>query len=146
MKGGKYGRHAYCKMCKTALDRSRYDQEKTREWHKRRRQDNPGIDYETTRKWKQENPDKVAASKQRRRTRKAGNGGSYTGDEWKILVKSMGSCCLSCGEAGTWRTLTVDHVVPISEGGTNNIGNIQPLCGACNSSKGTKKTDYRPAT
>ena len=33
---------------------------------------------------------------------------------------------------------TVDHVVPKARGGTDHIENLQLLCGACNSVKGTK--------
>jgi 5-methylcytosine-specific restriction endonuclease McrA len=36
---------------------------------------------------------------------------------------------LCCGEA---KPLTVDHVVPVSKGGSNDISNIQPLCLECN--------------
>ena len=32
----------------------------------------------------------------------------------------------------------------MSLGGSGEIGNIQPLCGPCNSSKGQKCTDFRP--
>jgi 5-methylcytosine-specific restriction endonuclease McrA len=42
-------------------------------------------------------------------------------------------------------TLTADHVVPLSRGGANDIGKIQPLCGSCNSRKHTKIVDYRPS-
>ncbi len=33
---------------------------------------------------------------------------------------------------------TVDHVVAKARGGTDHIENLQLLCGACNSMKGTK--------
>ena len=36
------------------------------------------------------------------------------------------------------RNLTIDHIVPKSIGGTDHIENLWLLCGACNSSKGTK--------
>jgi 5-methylcytosine-specific restriction endonuclease McrA len=50
--------------------------------------------------------------------------------------------CLRCSQA---KPLTVDHVMPLSMGGTNDIANIQPLCHACNASKGTRTIDYREA-
>ena len=31
----------------------------------------------------------------------------------------------------------IDHVVPQSKGGTDHMDNLQLLCGACNSMKGT---------
>ena len=33
---------------------------------------------------------------------------------------------------------TVDHVVAKARGGTDHLDNLQLLCGACNSVKGTK--------
>ena len=48
--------------------------------------------------------------------------------------------CLCCNRR---RKLTADHVIPVSKGGTSYISNIQPLCQPCNSSKGTKTTDFR---
>jgi 5-methylcytosine-specific restriction endonuclease McrA len=43
--------------------------------------------------------------------------------------------CLACGQPGP---STIDHIIPLARGGTDSVGNLAPLCGPCNSSKGTK--------
>lgn len=45
-----------------------------------------------------------------------------------------------CKHCGSWKNLTIDHIIPIAENGTNNINNLQTLCQSCNTRKG-KKTD-----
>ena len=40
-----------------------------------------------------------------------------------------------------FRNMTVDHVVPQSKGGTDHMTNLQLLCGACNSMKGTRSQE-----
>jgi len=90
--------------------------------------------------WVKANHDRVRASQHKHRSAKKFNGGSYTVSEWESLCKKYNYRCLDCGKK---RKLTADHVIPISKGGTSNIDNIQPLCGPCNSSKGTKTTDFR---
>jgi len=102
---------------------------------------------ERSKKWQQENPSKVSARKRiekhKRRARKTGNGGSFTEQEWQALCARFENRCLRCGEH---KPLTADHVLPLSRGGDSNITNIQPLCGPCNSSKGTRFIDYRGAS
>ena len=90
--------------------------------------------------YQKKNPEKVKSYQATRRTRKTEAGGSFTASEWKSLCKQHHNKCLCCNRR---RKLTADHVIPVSKGGTSNIRNIQPLCGPCNSSKGTKTTDYR---
>ena len=77
-----------------------------------------------------------------RRLRLAENGGSYTLQEWKDLCAKYNNRCLCCRRDDL--LLTVDHVIPLIDGGSNDISNIQPLCKSCNSRKNTKRTDYRP--
>ncbi len=96
---------------------------------------------ERNRAWRLSNPAKHVAKEQRRRARKRNNGGSYTAAEWQALCEQYGNRCLACGADGP---LTVDHIVPLEQGGSNDITNLQPLCNRCNSRKGTKTIDYRP--
>ena len=42
-----------------------------------------------------------------------------------------------CQHCRAWTDLTVDHVVPRSQGGSDDPENLQVLCGPCNSRKGT---------
>lgn len=75
----------------------------------------------------------------RRRANLAQSKGHYTARQWKALCDCFGHQCLVCGSSN----ITVDHVVPLDKQGSNSIDNLQPLCKPCNSSKGTKTTDYR---
>ena len=71
-----------------------------------------------------------------RRARLANAGGSFTSEEWQALIDRYAGRCAYCGAASD--ELTVDHVVPLSKGGSNAIENIVPACFSCNSAKHTK--------
>ena len=45
--------------------------------------------------------------------------------------------CQGCLISFPFRNLTIDHVIPTSRGGTDHLDNLQLLCGACNSAKGS---------
>ncbi len=73
-----------------------------------------------------------------RRLWRASAEGRFSKAEWKILLDKY-SCCPRCKRQ--WSDSikpTVDHIVPLANGGTNYISNIQPLCKSCNVSKGMK--------
>ena len=43
--------------------------------------------------------------------------------------------CQSCGKTDRETQLTIDHIIPLALGGTNDISNLQTLCNTCNSQK-----------
>lgn len=56
------------------------------------------------------------------------------GKKEKILHKSKGVCA-HCGKKLELETMTVDHVIPLSKGGTNELKNLVALCENCNKDK-----------
>jgi 5-methylcytosine-specific restriction endonuclease McrA len=72
--------------------------------------------------------------------------GAHSEAEWAILLINCGNQCLRCGVRGEdtrQGQLTKDHIRPVSRGGTNDIGNLQPLCQSCNSWKFDREIDFR---
>jgi 5-methylcytosine-specific restriction endonuclease McrA len=72
--------------------------------------------------------------------------GGYTYDDWLDLVNKHGNKCYYCGVELTKiphkkNTLTRDHVIPLSNGGTDKLDNIVPACNSCNGRKSTKTVD-----
>lgn len=133
---------------KKARDR-KYRQEHTEEInafirdYKRNNEKFRAYNEEYNRQYRQLHPEKSAQYFNNRRARIQQAGGEFTSREWKKLCKHYNYTCLRCGKREPEIKLTVDHVIPLSVGGTNSIDNIQPLCQSCNSSKGITSIDYR---
>lgn len=53
--------------------------------------------------------------------------------------------CAGCGEHFKLKTLTIDHIIARSVGGTDHISNLHLLCGHCNSLKGNRGMEYLAA-
>lgn len=118
-----------------------------REW----KLDNPDYDKEwravnkkkkckNQRKYRQRHPEKIRVFNAVYASKRTKAGGYFTEQQWLKLCAKYDHRCLRCNRR---RKLTPDHIVPVSKGGTSNIGNIQPLCQPCNSSKNDKTVDYR---
>jgi len=43
--------------------------------------------------------------------------------------------CIECGNGKKQSTLHIDHIIPISKGGTDELDNLQTLCETCNLGK-----------
>lgn len=76
--------------------------------------------------------------KNKRNRMKMASEGSHTFGEWELLKKQYGYTCLACGKKPPEITLSEDHIIPLSRGGSDYIENIQPLCRSCNSKKYNK--------
>lgn len=64
---------------------------------------------------------------------------------WRILRRAMGRC-EACGISAAERALHVDHIIPRSWGGSNDVSNFQALCSTCNVQKlNGDATDFRAA-
>jgi len=74
--------------------------------------------------------------------RKHGAQGNHTFVEWEALKMRYRYMCLCCKRSEPEIKLTEDHIIPLSKGGSDNIENIQPLCGSCNSKKYVGTEDF----
>ena len=63
---------------------------------------------------------------------------SYRSRFNKIVRKFIINECSFCWVCNSKEKLTVDHILPISKGGFNTVGNIQILCNICNIIKNNK--------
>lgn len=92
-----------------------------------------GLEYR--RAYRRAHPEKYAMSKHKRRALEAGAEGHFTEEDWFRIKALQNNKCKMCGEE---KKLTVDHIKPLSRGGSNHPENIQGLCGICNSRKWAK--------
>lgn len=60
----------------------------------------------------------------------------FTPDEKKRLLKENLGICACCGKPLTLKTMTVEHIIPISRGGVTEDKNLTILCYDCNQRKG----------
>jgi 5-methylcytosine-specific restriction endonuclease McrA len=110
---------------------------KNREWKRTHR---PHINA-----YKRANRDSERIYEHIRRARKSGNGGSYTLQELSLLLLAQDYLCYYCGKPFYHNTLKavyhIEHKLPLSRGGSNDISNIAVACPRCNFDKGTKTAD-----
>jgi 5-methylcytosine-specific restriction endonuclease McrA len=97
---------------------------------------------EATKRWRQAHPEQCAASNaemsHRWRAHKASAPlNDLTGAQWKEIKAAYGHRCVYCGRK--MLKLTMDHITPLSKGGSHTVSNIVPACQSCNSAKNNRQ-------
>ncbi len=88
--------------------------------------------------WRKNSPEKARLlskqSSNRRRAHKLNAPiNDFTKEEWKLLLVEFGNVCYYCKKGNL--PLTLDHVIPLSKGGSHTYSNIVPACKSCNCRK-----------
>lgn len=92
------------------------------------------------RRWRENNPFGTAACVAHSRAKQLGIVSTLTKEEWRGVVYSADFRCHICGdkiilEIGNPDRLSLDHVIPLSCGGTNVKDNVAPAHNRCNKAR-----------
>lgn len=92
---------------------------------------------ESCKQWKRNNADKVRAYNRNRRARSRSVEGSHTAADIDAQLKHQKGLCYYCKQT-YGAAYHVDHVIPLSRGGSNDPSNLVIACASCNLSKANR--------
>ena len=109
--------------------------ERLREEGRERYRADPKAEMARVAAYNKANPASRRGINQRRRARmRSGHVVHFTADQLALRMSYFGDKCWMC--SGDFET--IDHVKPISKGGSHMLSNLRPACRSCNSSKSAK--------
>jgi len=123
-------------------------QAQMQEWNKRNRhkfvdysrawrERNPEKVREGVKRWKQMNPEKARAIDTRNKAKRRGASGSFTASDIAEIRKQQKDRCAYC-RVTLAKKGEVDHILPVTLGGSNHRRNLQLTCRVCNNKKRAK--------
>lgn len=154
-KTGLYGRRAYCSSCGNAANRRRYQEVKAERavYNRQYREQNRRYLTDLHRDWVEKNrerlreynrryeaahrAEKAARSRNRRALERSG---SHTVAEVQTMYKDQNGLCAYCESSLNLR-YEVDHMHPVSRGGSNDWTNLALTCQNCNRRKSNKTAE-----
>lgn len=84
--------------------------------------------------YRRAHPDRCALHKRRYRARRRAADGFCSREQLEARIEFYGARCYLCREPFE----AIDHVIPVSRGGSEWPANLRPVCKSCNSRKGTR--------
>jgi hypothetical protein len=132
-------RDANREKCKLACRKYRvFNPEKAKASEKKWREANREKVNERSKRWAKRNPEKIAARVNIRRAIKIGAsiGDPKTIAKWEKSWRFKKSAiCYWCSERVSTKTCHMDHINPLSRGGSHSIENLCISCQPCNNKK-----------
>jgi len=122
--------------------RARENYKENREYYlkkaKKWREENPERKKEYAEGWEKKNKHKRKMYKQNRRAAEAKAEGDFKSEDILRIFDMQRGRCGICSKKKDLPDMHVDHIEPISKGGSNWPRNLQLLCKKCNLSKSAK--------
>ena len=161
-KGGRYGLHTECKSCRKQYHKQwrknnfdhckEYDaqwrennREHYREYKKQYYKDNEEYYKELSAQWRKNNPDKRFNYNNSRRLKEESQGRGITSEQWYKMMEFFEWKCAYSGEYlggdNKDKKRTVDHIIPLDNGGLNEPWNCVPMYRPYNTSKHTRNME-----
>lgn len=109
------------------------DRNVQREYHRAYREQNRERVNALARKWARKNKSTRTAAHAIRRSATP----RAPVHEVTALVQSADGYCIYCGLKAD--KLQIDHITPVSKGGTGDLDNLMPVCRQCNQGKSAKE-------
>lgn len=140
LKANKRANRPEVKARKRAYDKARNKQpeiiEKSKAYDRKRYASNKEAIKERVRRWQELNPDKVIKYKKNNKykRREIINSSELTTKELSIWENTQIKICSYCNTLCN-TNYQVDHIVPLSTGGSHSIDNLTIACPSCNRSK-----------
>lgn len=140
-KTGKYKLDAECKVCQQEYAKQRYkeNKESISKYKKEYNKKNKIKNSERYKKWARNNPDKIFNKDNKRRLIEKNQGNGISKEQWLEMMSFFEWKCAYSGEKfsnnNKENDRSVDHIIPLTKNGENEIWNCVPMKSNLNSSK-----------